>query len=329
MAISMEVTRRRLLKYALSAGTLVLAAPYVARGAAYPTQRITIINQFPPGTLSDAAARLVAQSLQDQFGQPVIVENKVGGNGLVAAVAVARATPDGYTLLATASSLHSGAALLKELPIDLIRDFTHISRISKYPSFIAIRSDLAVNSIQELVAYAKANPRKLSYGHGNNTGQIVGEVFKLRTNIDVVRVPYRSNAQAMTDLVGGQIDLMVPDLYTGMPHVLSGKARALAVLDKIRSPVLPDTPTLDETVIPGFELVPWGGLSGPANLPPEVVSSLEHAVRATIQQPKARDQFQRSGVEISWAAHKEFTTYVSDQLANWTNLIKEAGIKPE
>ncbi|HYI94975.1 MAG TPA: tripartite tricarboxylate transporter substrate-binding protein, partial [Bryobacteraceae bacterium] len=140
---------------------------------------------------------------------------------------------------------------------------------------------------------------------------------------------YRSNAQAMTDLIGGQIDLMVPDMYTGMPHILSGKARALAVLDKTRSPRLPETPTLDETVIPGFEIVPWGGLSGPANLPPDVVSRLEQAVHDTIQQAKARDQFQKSGIDISWAGHKEFTMYVGNQLSNWTNLIKEAGITPE
>jgi tripartite-type tricarboxylate transporter receptor subunit TctC len=325
----MKVTRRRLVQCALGAGVFIPAAPYVARAATYPTQRITILNQFPPGSLSDAAARLVAQSLQDQFGQPVIVENKVGGNGLVAAIAVARAAPDGYTLLATASSLHSGAAVLKDVPIDLMKDFTHIARISKYPSFIAVRSDLPVNSIQALVAYAKANPRKLSYGHGNNTGQIVGEVFKLRTHVDMVRVPYRSNAQAMTDLIAGQIDLMVPDMYTGMPHILSGKARALVVLDKIRSPALPDTPTLDETVIPGFEMVPWGGLSGPANLPPDVVSRLEQALREMTQQPKSRDLFERARIEISFAGHKEFTGYVADQLANWTNLIREAGIKPE
>jgi tripartite-type tricarboxylate transporter receptor subunit TctC len=325
----MEITRRRVLKHALGVGAFIAAAPYVARTAGYPAQRITIINQFAAGSISDAAARLIAQSLQDQFGQPVIVENKVGGGGLVAAVAVARAVPDGYTLLATASSLHSGAALYKELPIDPVKDFTHIARIGSYPSFIAVRANLPINSIQDLVAYAKANPGKLSYGHGNNMGQIVGEIFKLRTHLDIARVPYRSNPAAMTDLIGGQIDMMVPDLNTGMPHILSGRARALAVFTKPRCPVLPEVPTLDETVMPGFEIIPWGGLSGPPNLPAHVVSTLEQAVHSAVQQPKAREQFQRSGIEMFWAGHKEFTTYVQTQLANWSNLTKEAGIKPE
>src|SRR6478672_9470473 len=162
--LSMNVTRRRILSYGVAVGWPVLSAPYISRAAeGYPTRRVTIINQFAPGSISDAAARLIAQSLQDQFGQPVIVENKVGGGGLVAAVAVARAVPDGYTLLATASSLHSGAALYKELPIDPVKDFTHIARIGSYPSFIAVRSNLPINSIQELVNYAKANPGKPSY----------------------------------------------------------------------------------------------------------------------------------------------------------------------
>lgn len=325
----MKLTRRRVLERALGAAGFIAAAPYVAHAAAYPTQRITVINQFAPGSVSDAAARLIAQSLQDQFGQPVIVENKVGGGGLLAAVAVARAAPDGYTLLATASSLHSGAALYKELPIDPVKDFTHIARIGSYPSFIAVRADLPVNSIQELVAYAKANPGKLSYGHGNNMGQIIGEILKLRTHIDIARVPYRSNPAAMTDLIGGQIDMMVPDLNTRMPHIVSGRARALAVFTKSRFPLLPDVPTLDETVVPGFEIIPWGGLSGPANLPAEVVRTLEQAVHDAVQQPKTQEQFRRSGIEMFWAGHEEFTTYVQVQLANWSNLIKEAGIKPE
>ncbi len=325
----MEATRRRFLKRTLTVGTFIAVAPYIARAANYPTQRITIVNQFAPGSISDASARLIAQSLQDQFGQPVIVENKVGAGGLLAAVAVARAAPDGYTLLATASSLHSGAALYKEMPLDLVKDFTHIARIGSYPSFIAVRASLPVNSIRELVAYAKANPGKLSYGHGNNMGQIVGEILKLRTHVDIARVPYRSNPAAMTDLIGGQIDMMLPDLNTGMPHVLSGKARALAVFTKARCPVLPDVPTLDETAMPGFEIIPWGGLSGPANLPPDVVSTLEAAVHKAVHEPKAQELFKRSGVEMFWGGHKEFTTYVRDQLANWSSLIKEAGIQPE
>jgi tripartite-type tricarboxylate transporter receptor subunit TctC len=325
----MGMTRRRLLTRTAAIGAFIAAAPCVARPAGYPEKRITLINQFSPGSISDAAARLIAQSLQEQFGQPVIVENRVGGGGLVAAVAVARAAPDGYTLLATASSLHSGAALYKELPIDPVKDFTHIARIGSYPSFIAVRPSLPINSMAELVAYAKANPGKLTYGFGNNLGRIIGEIFKRRTHVDVALVPYRSNPASVTDLLGGQIDLILPDLNTGLAHVQSGKMRALAMATKSRNAALPDVPSLDETVMPGFELLPWGGLSGPSNLPDEAVNTLEAAISKTLRDPKTQESFQRAGIEIFWAGHDEFTAYVRDQLANWSGLIKEAGIPPE
>jgi tripartite-type tricarboxylate transporter receptor subunit TctC len=325
----MVVTRRHALNSIFAGGALMMAAPRIARTEGYPAQRITIINQFSTGSISDAAARLIAQSLQEQFGQSVIVENKVGGGGLVAAIAVARAAPDGYTLLGTASSVHSGAALYKYLPIDPLKDFTHIARIGSYPSFIVVRSTLPVKSIQDLVAYAKAHPGKLTYGHGNNMGQITGEVFKRRTYVDIARVPYRSNPAAMTDLIAGQIDMMLPDLNTGMPHVLSGRARPLAVATKTRLPALPDVPTLDETVMPGYVLAGWGGLSGPANLPGDVVKTLEVAVHKALLQPECQEQLRRSGVQIFWGGHDEFTIYVRDELANWSALIKEAGITQE
>jgi tripartite-type tricarboxylate transporter receptor subunit TctC len=326
----MKVTRRRILAHALVAGGAVLAKPCITRADdAYPARRVTIINQFAPGSISDAAARLIAQYLQDHFRQPFIVENRVGAGGLVAAVAVARAAPDGYTLLATASSLHSGAALYKELPIDPMKDFTHIARIGSYPSFIAVRSDLPINSIQQLVDHAKKNPGKLTYGHGNNMGQIIGETLKRRTGIDVARIAYRSTPAAMTDLIAGHIDMMVPDLNTGLAHVRSGKVRPLVVFTKQRSTTLPDVPTLDETVMPGFEMLPWGGLSGPASLPPEVVAKLETAVRNALMDAEIQKRFALAGIEIFWAGQREFEDYVRLQLANWTTLIKETGIEPQ
>src|SRR5215470_12361481 len=154
----------------------------------YPSRAVTIVNPFAPGSISDAAARLIAQHLQDELGQPFIIENKVGGGGVLAATSVQRAAPDGYTLLLTASSAFSGAALYKTLPFDPVKDFRHIARIGSFPSFLAANPSLPVGSVAELVAYAKVNPGKLSYGHGNNMGQIVGESFKKRTGADIVRV---------------------------------------------------------------------------------------------------------------------------------------------
>ena len=167
----------------------------------YPRRAVTIVNPFTPGSISDAAARIVGQSLQEQFGQPFVVENKVGGGGLLAGSAVARAAPDGYTLMLTASSSFSGAALYKSMPYDPVKDFTHVARIGCFPCFIAVHPGVPAKTIGEFVAYAKANPDKLSYGHGNNVGQIVGEILKLRTGIKLVRVPYRSSPAAVTDLI--------------------------------------------------------------------------------------------------------------------------------
>lgn len=326
----MNPTRRKILAGASAVISGVIARPYVSRAAEpYPARRVTIVNQFAAGSISDTTARLIAQALQDQLGQPFIVENKPGGGGLIAATMVARAAPDGYTLLATVSSLHSAAALYKELPIDLMKDFTHIARLVSYPSFMTVRSSLPINTVQELVAYAKANPGKLSYGHGNNMGQMVGEIFKRRTGVDMTRVAYRSNPAAMTDLVAGHIDVMVADIGTGWPHVESQKARPLAVFAKQRSAIMPAVPTLDETVMPGFDVLPWGGLSGPANMPPDVVAKLDAAIATTMKNPEMQKRFTAPGMEPFWAGQKDFETYVRAQLDNWTALIKEAGIPPQ
>ena len=213
------------------------------------------------------------------LGQSFVIENKAGAGGLIAAQTVARAKPDGYTLLLTTNSTHSAIGLFKSVPYDPIKDFTPIARLGNFPSFVAVRDDFPVKTMAEFVAYAKANPGKLSYGAGNSTGQIVGETLKKRTGIDVVRVAYRSNPTAMTDLLAGHIQLMVPDMTTGMPQVKAGKIRPLAVLTKERQPLLPDVPTLHETVMPEFETLAWAGLFGPAGMPADAVNVLADAIK--------------------------------------------------
>jgi len=325
--------RRSFLRHVGGGATLVaLHGSSVAPGFAqdrYPSRAVTIVNPFAPGSISDAAARLIAQYLQDGFGQPFIIENKVGAGGLLAATTVQRAAPDGYTLLLTASSAFSGAALYKSLPFDPVKDFRHIARIGSFHSFLAANPSLPVGSVAELVAYAKVNPGKLSYGHGNNMGQIVGESFKKRTGADIVRVAYRSNPAAVTDLIAGHIQLMVPDLNTGLSHVQGKRIRALAVFTRERSPAMPDVPTLDETVMPGFELLPWCGISGPVSLPPDIVTRLAGAVQKALASSDGRKRFEDAGVPVFFGGPDEFEAYVAAQLANWTTLIKEAGIQPE
>ena len=301
-----------------------------AKTETYPARSVTIITPFAAGSVTDAAARLIAQSLQESLGQPFVVENRAGAGGLLAASAVARAKNDGYTLLLTTNSTHSAAnGLFKSVPYDPIKDFTPIARIGSFPSFVAVHPSLPVNSMQELVAHAKANPGKLSYGVGNSTAQITGETIKKRTGIDLVRVNYRSNPAALTDLIAGHIQVMIPDFNTGLSQITAKTIRPLAVLTGNRNPALPNVPTLSETVMPGFDILAWAGMFGPANMPPEAVKAIADSVEKALARQDVRDRFNAAGTNIYWSGPKDFDAFVKSELVKWTAAIKEAGIEPE
>ena len=309
-------------------GLALVAAPATAQH--YPARQVTIVVPFGPGSATDSTARVIAQNLQESLGQPFVIENKAGGGGLIAAGSVARAAPDGYTLLVTTNTTHSAAqGLFKNVPYDPIKDFTPVARIGSFPTFIAVNINLPVRTIGELVAYAKENPGKLVYGHGNSTGQIVGEALKHRTGTNIVRVSYRSNPPAVTDLIGGHIGMMVPDFGLGLPQVRAQKIRALAVPTRERNSQLPDVPTLNETVIPGFDLLSWVGLFAPANTPPQVVDVLARELQKMLARPELKARFIDAGAETFWSGPQEFDAYVRSELIKWTTVIKEAGIEPE
>jgi tripartite-type tricarboxylate transporter receptor subunit TctC len=309
-------------------GLALVAAPATAQH--YPARQVTIVVPFGPGSATDSTARVIAQNLQESLGQPFVIENKAGGGGLIAASSVARAAPDGYTLLVTTNTTHSAAqGLFKNVPYDPIKDFTPVARIGSFPTFIAVNINLPVATIGELVAYAKENPGKLVYGHGNSTGQIVGEALKHRTGTNIVRVSYRSNPPAVTDLIGGHIGMMVPDFGLGLPQVRAQKIRALAVPTRERNSQLPDVPTLNETVIPGFDLLSWVGLFAPANTPPQVVDVLARELQKMLARPELKARFIDAGAETFWSGPQEFDAYVRSELIKWTTVIKEAGIEPE
>jgi tripartite-type tricarboxylate transporter receptor subunit TctC len=324
-----KTTRRQFAGGATAGIGALLAGTRDGRTDAYPQKPVTIVNPFAPGSISDAAARIVGLYLQQELGQPFVVENKVGAGGMLAGTTVQRAQPDGYTLMLTASSSFSGAALFKSMPFDPVTDFTHIARIGSFPSFIAVNPGVPAETMAALVAHAKANPGKLSYGHGNNVGQLTGETLKKRTGVDIVRVAYRSNPAAVTDLIAGHIQIMVPDLNTGLASVKSGKIRPLAMLNHGRVPQMPDVPSLHETVMPGFDILPWCGLSAPANLPRPIVEVLGKAVQKALAAPAIQQRITDAGVGLFPGGPQEFTDYVKAQLANWTAVIKEAGIQPE
>jgi tripartite-type tricarboxylate transporter receptor subunit TctC len=313
---------------ALLALAIVCLAPAAAEE--YPTRPITIVTPFAAGSATDTAARLVGKFLQEGLGQPVVIENREGAGGMLAAETVAHANPDGYTLLLTSNSTHSAApGLFKRVPYDPIKDFTPIARIGSFPSFIAVTNDLPVKSMAELVDYAKANPGKVTAGYGNSTGRITVEVFKRRLNLDIVPVAYRSNPAAVTDLMAGHVQMGVPDFSTGLPMLKAGKIRPLAVLTKARDQTLPDLPTLDGTVMPGYDLLAWTGMFGPAGVPKEVVDKLAAPIEKALANDDVRERFRSVGVEVSWIGPAGFPAYVKDELVKWTTMIKAAGIEPE
>ena len=301
-----------------------------AHAQTYPTRPVTIITPFAAGSVTDATARAIAAHLQEALGQTFIVENRAGAGGMPAASAVAKAAPDGHTLFITTNTTHSAApGLFKSVPYDPIKDFTPVARIGSFPSLIAANPNLPIKSMQELVAFAKANPGKLSIAHGNSTGHITIEAFKQRTKIDIARVPYRSNPAAMTDLIAGHIPLMVPDFGTALPQLKVQKIRALAVLTKERSTTLPDVPTLHETVMPEYDLLAWAGMFGPAGLPAPIAERISNELQKMLSKPEVKERLLNQGVEVFYTGPKEFDAYVKSELTKWTGLIKEAGIQPE
>ena len=326
----MGVRHRAAAGVLLASIVMAAIAPAQAQTASYPTRPVTILTPFAAGSVTDAAARLIAQTLQDSLGQTFVVENRAGAGGLLAASAVARAKNDGYTLLLTTNSTHSVVyGLFKNVPYDPIKDFTPIARVGSFPSYIGVTPDKPYQSMQALVANAKANPGKLSYGAGNSTSHIVGEALKKRTGTDIVRVPYRSNPMVMTDLLGGQIQIMIADFNTGIAQLKAGKVNALAVLTRERNPALPTVPTLHETVMPNYHILAWAGMFGPAGMPPGAVKALADAVQTALEKPEVRQRFAASGTDTYWSGPQEFDAFVKSELVNWTAMIKEAGIEPE
>jgi len=321
----------RLCKRTAVACFLVLSAsasPVLADG--YPSRTVSFVVPFSAGSITDTVARWIANDLQQSLHQTFIVENKPGAQGLVAGNYVARSTPDGYTLFFTGNTTQSAApGLFKSVPYDPIKDFTPIARVAGFPSFIAINPSSEIKSIAELVAYAKANPRKLSAGYGNSSGRVAIETFKKRLGLDIVSVPYRGNPAAINDLIAEQTFMAVPDFGTGMPQVRGNTIRPLAVLTSERNSALPDVPTLSETVMPGFDLLAWAGILGPAGTPPEVVNTIAREVEKSVSKPEFKKQFTVLGIDVFWAGPEQFDKYVKSELVKWTGMIKEAGIEPE
>jgi hypothetical protein len=298
--------------------------------ATYPTKPITLVVPFPAGSGTDAIGRIMSVELSKILGQQVIVENKPGGNATIGAQFVARAQPDGYTLFLSTNTAHSAAPwLMKSISYDPIKDFTPIARGGNLPFILVVNPKLPIHSVQELVAYAKKNPGKLNYASGNSTGIVGGATLASRAGIDIVHVPYKGTPQAMTDVVGGQVDLMFTDVASGMPFVKSGQMRALAVSTATRSAIVPDLPSMAESGIKDFDLNSWNGYFGPAGLPTEMVVKINTAINQIVNDPATKTKLANLGFDAFSGTPQDFANFVAQQLVVWQGLIQDAGIKPE
>ena len=311
----------------------ILVQPCFAQPVAdaFPSRPIHIVVPFGAGSGTDIATRLLGQHLQAALKQSVVTDNRPGANGSIAASAVARATPDGYTLLMGTNSTHgANSGLVAKLPYDPLRDFVPIGLVGVFSSFLVVNPSLPVRTSAELVAYGKANPKALSFAAGNTSSLIMGEMFNRATGIDMLRVPYSSNPAGVTDVIGGRVSVMFADISSSVAHVRSGSLRALAVVTLgERSPLAPELPTVGETVAPNFNFVGWIGLFAPAGTPPAIVATLSAELRKVVAMPEIGQRLQQLGADAKWMGPTEFRTFVAGEVARLPKILADIGVQPQ
>ncbi len=296
----------------------------------YPSKPITLIVPFGPGSGTDLISRIIAQQLSNALNQSVIVENKAGANGTIAANFVARAEPDGYTLFMSTNTPHSAAPfLMKTISYDPAKDFVSLSRVGSFTQLLLVHPDVPAKSVQELIAHAKANPGKLSFASGNASSVLAGETLKRWAGLDMVHVPYKSAPPAVQDVLGGRVSMLFTDMATGWPMHQTGKLRGLATTRLKRSALVPELPTLDESGVTGFDMDSWAGLFAPARTPRPIVDRLGAALRKIIDDPEVKSKIAATGFEAFSSSPEELDTFVKEQLVKWSRMIKEAGIEPQ
>lgn len=324
--MSPSFSRRGCLAFAACAAA-ALAAP-AAQAQAYPAKPITMVIPFPPGGPTDMVARLLAQKMTEQMGQNVVVDNKPGANGNIGGLFVSRAPADGYTLLYNTSSITLSPALYKSMQYDVLRDLAPVALTAVVPLALVANPAVPASSVQEFVAYAKANPGRLSYGSaGNgNVTHLAAYQFTRAQGIEATHVPYRGSAPADVDLVAGQIQFMTETINSVMPFVKDKRLKLLAVTTAKRMSLFPDVPTLAETVMPGFEAGAWQGVMVPAGTPAAVVQRLNAEINKALQSPDVRAKLAVQGTEPLGSTPEEYGAYVRKELARWASVVKATGV---
>jgi tripartite-type tricarboxylate transporter receptor subunit TctC len=321
--------RRRFLHLAAGAAALPFA-PSVTRAQAYPSRPVRLVVGFPPGGPTDIAARPMGQWLSERLGQQFVIENRPGAGSNIGTEAVVRASPDGYTLLLAYSSNAINATLYDRLNFNFIRDIAPVASISRETTVMVVNPSFSAKTVPEFVAYAKANSGKINFASGGNgtPPHVVGELFKMMAGVNLIHVPYRGGAPAVTDLLGGQVQVMFASPSISIEHVRAGKLRALAVTTATRSEALPDVPTVGD-FLSGFEASVWLGIGAPKNTPSEIIDKLNREINAGLADPKIKARFADLGSTVLPGSPADFGELIAEETEKWGKVIRAANIKPE
>jgi tripartite-type tricarboxylate transporter receptor subunit TctC len=325
----MKLLRRNFLHLAAGA-TALSAVARIANAQAYPSRPVHIVAGFPAGSAPDILARLIGEWLSERLGQPFVIENRLGAAGNIATEAAVRASPDGHTLLLVVTANAISATLYDKLNFNFFQDIIPVASVVRNPLVMEVNPLLPIKTVPEFIAYAKANPGKLSFASTGNgsTPHVSAELLKAMTGVNMVHVPYRGSPQAITDLLGGQVQVMFDILAASIEYIRSGKLRALAVTTMARQEMLPDVPTVGEFVA-GYEASGWAGLGVPRNTPTEIVEKLNGEVNAALADPKIKMQLAKLGGAALALSPAEFRKLIADETDRWGKVVKFANIKPE
>nr|WP_315595005.1 tripartite tricarboxylate transporter substrate binding protein [uncultured Cupriavidus sp.] len=296
----------------------------------YPSKPVRVVVPFPAGSGTDNTARYIAQTITAQTGRSVVVENRPGANGFIAATAVATAPGDGYTMLITTNTTHAAnASLFRKLPYDPINDFAPVSLIAKSGLVLVVPSDSPVHKISDLTTLAESRQGKMTFSSGSSSTRVASELYKMMSGVSALNVPYKGVPQALTDLMGHQVDFMISDINPALPLIQNGKLRAVAVTTSGRNPLLGNVPTMAEGGLPGYEMTAWVAAFFPANTPKPVVARMSQLIRQGLTDPAAIEHFSRTGGQSSPSTPEELAAFVRSETAKWAKVIKAAGIEPE
>ncbi len=297
----------------------------------YPSKPIKIVVPYPPGGFNDTLGRTLAAKFSESWGQPAVVENKPGGNTLIGSDFVAKSAPDGYTLLIVAFPFSVVPSLFKSMPYDTVKDFAPVILAATSPNLLVVHPSLPANSVGELIALAKAKPGSLSYASTGNgsSNHISMELFKSLAGVDIVHIPYKGSGPAVSDLLGGQVQLMFDNTPNVLPQVKAGRLRALGSSGTKRSPLTPDVPTVAEAGVAGYEVMVWFGVVAPAGTPREIVNKLNAEVTKILAMPDVRERFLAQGVEPVGGTPEQFGEHIRGQMGKWAKVVENAGVKAE